>query len=60
LETGLKPIRLGVTIHEIPSKWSARQEGVSQNSLLKTFKYLKIAFRVRFENTKDMIRKKSV
>ncbi len=60
LETGIKPIRLGVKIHEIPSKWSARQEGVSQNSLLKTFKYLKIAFRVRFENPKDMIRKKKV
>lgn len=48
LETALKPIRLGVKIHEIPSNWEARQEGESQNSLLQTFKYLGIAFKARF------------
>lgn len=57
LETGLKPIRLGVTIHEIPATWNARQEGESQNSLLKTFKYLGIAIRARFEKKEDIIRK---
>ena len=49
LETALKPICLGVKIHEIPSAWAARQEGESQNSLLQTFKYLRIAFKVKFE-----------
>jgi len=56
LETALKPIRLGVVFHEIPSMWAARQEGESQNSLIQTFKYLRIAFKVRFENKKHMIK----
>ncbi len=55
LETCLKPVRLGVTIHEIPSAWAARKEGESQNSLLQTFKYLRIAFKVRFERKKDLL-----
>lgn len=56
LETALKPIRLGVKIHEIPSQWSARQEGKSQNSLLQTFKYLRIAFKVKFEHQGDILK----
>lgn len=55
LETALKPIRLKVKIHEIPSNWAARQEGESQNSLLQTFKYLKIAFKVKFEKRAQII-----
>ena len=55
LETALKPIRLKVKIHEIPSSWAARQEGESQNSLLQTFKYLKIAFKVKFEKRSELI-----
>lgn len=54
LETALKPLRLGVKIHEIPTNWAARREGDSQNSLLQTFKYLKIAFKVRFEKKSSM------
>ena len=56
LETALKPIRLGVKIHEIPSDWAARQEGESQNSLLQTFKYLKIAFKVKFERKGTLLK----
>lgn len=56
LETALKPLMLGVKIHEIPTCWQARQEGESQNSLLDTFKYLKIAFKVRFESKEQIIR----
>lgn len=56
LETALKPIRLGVKVHEIPSNWAARQEGESQNSLMQTFKYLRIAFKVKFEKKEDIIR----
>ena len=54
LETALKPIVLGIKIHEIPTEWKSREEGVSQNSLIQTFKYLRIAFKVRFER-KDRI-----
>ncbi|RKW47351.1 MAG: glycosyltransferase family 2 protein [Lachnospiraceae bacterium] len=56
LETALKPICLGVKIHEISSGWAARQEGESQNSLLQTFKYLKIAFKVKFEKKKNLLK----
>ena len=56
LETCLKPICLGVKIHEIPSGWTARQEGESQNSLAQTFKYLRIAFKVKFEKKEEMLR----
>ncbi len=57
LETALKPIKLGIKIHEIPSSWSARREGESQNSLLQTFKYLKIAFKVKFEKRENILTK---
>ena len=57
LETCLKPVRLGVKIHEIPTRWTARQEGTSQNSFFQTFKYLKIAFKVKFERKNGMIRR---
>lgn len=56
LETCLKPICLGVKIHEIPSRWAARQEGESQNSLVQTFKYLKIAFKVKFEKKEALLK----
>lgn len=56
LETALKPIRLGVVIHEIPSNWAARQEGESQNSLIQTFKYLKIACKVKFEKKEHILK----
>lgn len=59
LETALKPIRLGIKIHEIPSRWKSREEGSSQNDLVRTFKYLRIAFKVRFQK-KDRILKEDV
>ncbi len=58
LETALKPIRLGVTIHEIPVLWKSRVEGESQNSFWATFKYLKIAFKVRIESKSAMLKKR--
>ena len=57
LETALKPLRLGIKIHEIPSAWKAREEGESQNSLLQTFKYLRIAFKVKFERRCSLVRR---
>ncbi len=55
LETALKPIKLKVRIREIATTWKAREEGDSQNSLLQTFKYLKIAFKVKFEKKDDIL-----
>lgn len=59
LETALKPIRLGVPFHEISSRWTARTEGESQNTLLQTFKYLRIAFKARFEKKENILKKLS-
>ena len=47
-ETLIKPLRLGVPIVQIPSKWSTRSEGESQNTFMRNFAYFKIGFRVRF------------
>lgn len=57
LETALKPIKLGIKVHEIPSSWKAREEGESQNTLLQTFKYLRIAFKVKGEKREDILKK---
>lgn len=48
LETTLKPLRLGVNFIEIPARWEARTEGVSQNSFFANFKYFRTAFHNRF------------
>ena len=36
-----------VNIIEIPSKWSARLEGTSQNSFIENFRYIKTALNIR-------------
>lgn len=56
LELTLKPVRLGIRFIEIPTDWTARQEGESQNSLLQTFKYLRIAFKTRFESRNTILK----
>lgn len=58
LETALKPIRLGVKFIEIPVKWTARTEGVSQNSFWANFKYFKTAWHVRFMRKEDILKSK--
>lgn len=57
LETAVKPIRLGVKFIEIPAHWSARTEGVSQNSFMANFNYFKTAWKVRFMERKDILKK---
>lgn len=47
-ETLIKPLRLGVPIREIPSKWSARTEGESQNTFMRNFDYFRTGLYVRF------------
>lgn len=48
LETAIKPVRLGIRIYEIPTRWAARVEGESQNSFLQTFAYVWPAVKMRF------------
>ena len=48
LETLLKPLRLGVEVIEVPTRWAARQEGESQNSLATQARYVPMLFRTRF------------
>lgn len=45
-ETTLKPIRLGVRVAEVPSRWTARSQGVSKNTFLRNFRYVAMAVRV--------------
>jgi len=54
LETALKPIRLGISLIEIPAKWEARTEGESQNSFLRNFEYFRTAFHIRFMKMTDI------
>ncbi len=56
IETAVKPIRLGVMWHEIPTKWVARLEGESQNSFWATFKYLRPAVKTRFMSKKKILK----
>jgi glycosyltransferase involved in cell wall biosynthesis len=55
-ETLIKPLRLGVPIYEIPSRWSSRVEGKSQNTFMRNFAYFKIGLFVLF-CSKDKILK---
>ena len=48
LETALKPLRLGIKFIEVPTQWSARTEGKSNNSFFETFKYFRPAWHNRF------------
>ena len=57
LETALKPLRLGVKFMEVPAKWEARTEGVSQNSFFSTFKYFRPAWHNRFLKPEDILMK---
>ena len=56
LETILKPIRLGVKFIEVPAKWEARTEGVSQNGFFATFKYFRPALHNRFLKPEQILR----
>jgi dolichol-phosphate mannosyltransferase len=47
-ETTLKPVRLGLSASEVPSKWTARTQGVSKNTFLRNFRYVKTACSILF------------
>jgi hypothetical protein len=48
LETIVKPLRLGVPVVEVPTSWTARVEGESANTFMRTFEYFRPGLRVRF------------
>jgi hypothetical protein len=47
-ETLIKPLRLGVDVREIPTRWQPRVEGRSRNSFFRNFCYFRIGIKVRF------------
>ncbi|MFH1386319.1 MAG: glycosyltransferase family 2 protein [bacterium] len=47
-ETIVKPLRLGVEVKEVPSKWKARSEGGSQNTFWRNFEYFRIGLKTLF------------
>jgi glycosyltransferase involved in cell wall biosynthesis len=58
-ETLIKPMRLGVPVVEVPSVWSARTEGVSQNTFFRNFEYFRIGLKVRFAPKRSLLRSSS-
>ncbi len=56
LETVLKPVRLGVEVVEVPTRWTPRPEGESQNSLATQARYVPTLVRNRFKPTAAMLR----
>jgi glycosyltransferase involved in cell wall biosynthesis len=45
-ETTLKPIRLGVPATEVPSRWTARNDGQTKNKFFRNFRYVGMALRI--------------
>ena len=45
-ETLLKPLKIGVEILELPTTWTAREEGESQNTFWRNSEYFRIGLRV--------------
>ena len=58
-ETLIKPLRLGVPIYEIPSSWSTRVEGKSQNTFLRNFAYFKIGLSILFCSRSKILKPQS-
>jgi glycosyltransferase involved in cell wall biosynthesis len=46
-ETTLKPIWLGVSVAQVPSRWTARTLGASKNSFWRNFRYVAMALRIK-------------
>lgn len=54
-ETILKPLRLGIEVIEVPSRWCSRKDGESQNTVFDTFDYWRVGLRMRFLRPKDIL-----
>jgi hypothetical protein len=55
-ETLVKPLRLGVPVIEVPSRWTARTEGRSSNSFARNVCYLRTGLAVRFADRASLLR----
>lgn len=44
-ETTLKPIRAGARTVEVPSRWTARTQGVSKNPMRRNLRYVRVALK---------------
>lgn len=55
-ETLVKPLRLGISVIEIPSVWRARIEGESQNRVRDHLDYLRIGLKVRFRSPSALVK----
>ncbi len=56
LETVLKPLLLGVEVLEVPTRWTPRSEGVSQNSLATQTRYIGTLLRTRLKTPSTFVR----
>jgi hypothetical protein len=56
LETVLKPLLLGVEVIEVPTQWTPRSEGVSQNSLAIQARYIGTLLTTRFKPRSALVR----
>lgn len=56
LETLVKPLRLGATVAEIPTTWTARIEGESHNSFWRNFLYFRPGLVARFCGRQSLLR----
>lgn len=45
-ETTLKPVRLGISVSEVNTRWTARVKGTSKNSFMKNFRYVFMAWNI--------------
>ncbi|MBU1027113.1 MAG: glycosyltransferase family 2 protein [Candidatus Margulisbacteria bacterium] len=55
-ETLVKPLRLGVKVIEIPTKWKARDEGGSQNTFMRNFEYFRIGIKTLFYSRRQILK----
>ncbi len=55
-ETLVKPLRLGVAVMEIPTKWKARDEGGSQNTFMRNFEYFRIGLKTLFYSQRQILK----
>ena len=56
LETVLKPVRLGIEVVEVPTRWTPRPDGESQNSLPNQLRYFRPLLTNRFQRPARMWR----
>ncbi len=55
-KTLLKPLRLGVELVEIPTRWKARKEGKSHAALFDGIMYLKLGISILLQQPKEFLK----